>query len=356
MSRVLVTGGAGAIGGAVVRRLLADPAYEVRVSDRRPAPQWMREGAELHDGDLRVAREARAALNGCTHVIHLASLDDDHNEQSSVEASVERIGVEERVPAEARRARPFTVLAADSAICSAVIGAAVQPGAEVKRFVYVSSAAVFERATEFPTSEAYLAECPPPASPYGFAMLAGEMYCRAAYEEHGLTYTICRPFDAYGPGIGSPTTPDGARAGGDTPRSATDLNKLIASTLSGEQRPPTVGAGERTRTPTHVDDIASGVVAAMGAAKGVNEDFNIAAARELTVAEIARIVWETCGEGPGALANEPPPAGAVAGRRSWPSVEKARRLLGWEAQIEAEEGIAATVELLRARGSVGSAP
>jgi nucleoside-diphosphate-sugar epimerase len=357
MSRVLVTGGAGPIGGAIVRRLLADPAYEVRVSDRRAAPQWMREGAELHDGDLRVAREARAALNGCTHVVHLAGLDDDaHNEESDVETSVAGGSVEECAPVGVRRTRPFTLLAASSAICSAVIGAAAEPGAEVERFVYVSSAAVFERATEFPTSEAYLAECPPPESPYGFAMLAGEMYCRAAYEEHGLTYTICRPFDAYGPGIGSPATSDASPAGEGPPESATALNYLIASALSGETRPLMASTGEQTKTPTHVDDIASGVIAAMGAAKGINEDFNIAAGRELTVAEIARIVWETCGEGPGALANEPPPSGAVEARRSWPSVEKARRLLGWEAQIDAEEGIAATVELLRARGSVGSAP
>ena len=38
MSRVLVTGGAGTIGSAVVRRLLRDPDFEVRVSDQRPAP------------------------------------------------------------------------------------------------------------------------------------------------------------------------------------------------------------------------------------------------------------------------------------------------------------------------------
>jgi uncharacterized protein YbjT (DUF2867 family) len=64
MSRVLVTGGAGTIGAAVVRRLLADPAYEVRVSDQRLAPQWMREGCEVHTGDLRLPQEARAATKG----------------------------------------------------------------------------------------------------------------------------------------------------------------------------------------------------------------------------------------------------------------------------------------------------
>jgi UDP-glucose 4-epimerase len=43
VSRVLVTGGAGTIGGAVVRRLVDDPRWEVRVSDQREAPSWMRE-------------------------------------------------------------------------------------------------------------------------------------------------------------------------------------------------------------------------------------------------------------------------------------------------------------------------
>ncbi|MEJ7826479.1 MAG: NAD-dependent epimerase/dehydratase family protein, partial [Solirubrobacteraceae bacterium] len=50
---MLVTGGAGTIGAAVVRRLLRDPDHEVRVSDQREAPQWMREGCEVHTGDLR---------------------------------------------------------------------------------------------------------------------------------------------------------------------------------------------------------------------------------------------------------------------------------------------------------------
>ena len=62
MSRVLVTGGVGTIGAAVVRRLLSDPDFEVRVSDQRQAPLWMREGCEVHTGDLRELAQARSAI------------------------------------------------------------------------------------------------------------------------------------------------------------------------------------------------------------------------------------------------------------------------------------------------------
>ena len=61
MSRVLVTGGAGTIGQAVVRRLLRDPDWELRVSDQREAPDWIREGCEVHTGDLRDRDEAARA-------------------------------------------------------------------------------------------------------------------------------------------------------------------------------------------------------------------------------------------------------------------------------------------------------
>src|SRR2546423_1169204 len=74
MPRVLVTGGAGTIGTAVVRRLLRDPAFEVRVSDQRTPPAWMREACQVHTGDLRDYAEAREAADGCTHVIHLAAI------------------------------------------------------------------------------------------------------------------------------------------------------------------------------------------------------------------------------------------------------------------------------------------
>ncbi len=326
MSRVLVTGGAGTIGAAVVRRLLADPTYEVRVSDQRAAPQWMREGAEVHTGDLRELAQARAAITGCSQVIHLAAI-------------VGGIANFHRLP--------HTLTEVNNALYNSVVRAALD--IEVERFVYVSSSMVFERAELFPTPEDYLLSCPVPLSAYGFSKLTGEVYCRAAHEEHGLPFTICRPFNAYGPGEMPDSEPGIAHA----------VPDLIAKTLAGQRPLEIFGSGEQTRTLTHIDDIADGIVSAMASPAGLNEDFNISASRELTIAEIARIIWEACGEDPDDFSLKHLPTFTVDVQRRWPSIEKARELLGWQARIDVEEGIAATVSWLREReplaaGAAGS--
>ena len=313
---MLVTGGAGTIGSAVVRRLLRDPEWEVRVSDQRPAPDWMREGCEIHRGDLRDLGEAREAVRGCTHVIHLAAI-------------VGGIANFHRLP--------YTLTEVNNALYNAVVRASLDRG--VERFVYVSSSMVFERATEFPTPEDHIWSCPMPRSAYGFSKLTGEVYVRAAHNEHGLAYTICRPFNAYGPGEMPEDEPGIAHMVPDV------IKKCLA--LPAGAALPIFGDGTQTRTLTHVDDIADGIVTAMASPAGVNEDFNISASRELTVAELARVIWEACGRDPEAFALEHLPSFEVDVVRRWPSVEKARRLLGWEAHVELEEGVRRTVEWLR---------
>jgi len=314
VTRVLVTGGAGTIGAAVVRRLVGDPGFEVRVSDQREAPAWMRESCEVHTGDLRLLAEARAAADGCTHVIHLAAI-------------VGGIANFHRLP--------HTLLEVNNGLYNSVFRAALDR--RVERLVYVSSSMVFERATQFPTTEEHLLDCPAPRSAYGFSKLAGEVYCRALHDEHGLPFTICRPFNAYGPGEMPDAEPGIAHA----------VPDLIRKVLSGQRPLQIFGSGEQTRTLTHVDDIADGVVTAMSHPAGVNEDFNVSASRELTVAEIARVIWEACGNEPDELELEHQPSFEVDVQRRWPSVEKAKRLLHWEAQIDVPEGIAATVDWLR---------
>jgi len=305
------------IGTAVVRRLLSDPQWEVRVSDQRPAPTWMRESSEIHAGDLRDHDVAQAAVGGCSHVIHLAAI-------------VGGIANFHKLP--------FTLTEANNALTGAILSAAVSQDAE--RFLYVSSSMVFERATQFPTTEDHLLDCPPPRSAYGFSKLAGEVYARAAQSEHGLTYTICRPFNAYGPGE-LPVA--------DEPGIAHAVPDLIAKALDCQRPLQIFGSGEQTRTLTHVDDIADGIVTALGAPAAANQDFNISAARELTVAEIAALIWQACGNDPDQLELEHLESFEVDVQRRWPSVEKAKRMLGWEARIGLEDGLAQTVEWLAAR-------
>jgi len=197
---------------------------------------------------------------------------------------------------------------------------------------------VFERATEYPTTEDHVRACPAPWSAYGFSKLSGEVYTRAAHDQHGLRYTICRPFNAYGPG----ELPDR-----DEPGIAHAVPDLIAKVLSGQHPLQIFGSGAQTRTLTHVSDIADGVVTAMASPAGENEDFNISASEELTVAEIARRIWIACGEDPERFELEHLPTFEVDVQRRWPSIRKAQELLGWTAQVSLDDGLADTVSWLR---------
>lgn len=374
MSRVLVTGGAGTIGAAVVRRLLSDPAYEVRVSDQRLAPQWMREGCEVHRGDLRVAAQASAATKGCSHVIHLACFADharataagstagDSGEHHDVSVNGSSPSPKPARPsatapatvADAAAGSPYALLAYEAALNDAVIGAALDGG--VERLLFASSPLVFERAELFPTPEEHLEQCLTPRSAAGFARLAGERRCAAAHLERGLRYAICRPFGAYGPATAPATpverAPEHALAAG-----ALDLSKLIERAGAGVRPLEIFGTGEQTLTPTHVDDLAEGVLAALSSAAAAGEDFNLAAERELSLAEIAQIAWRAGAAGDAQTVKgraeqaqlECLPAREIDLPRSHPSATKAHELLGWEARIDAETGIAALASAARER-------
>ena len=317
MNRVLVTGGAGTIGSAVVRRLLRDPGFEVRVSDQREPPQWMREGCEIHTGDLRdIVRDARG------------------RRQAAATSSTSR-----RSSAGSRTSTgcPHTLTEVNNALYNAVVRAALDH--DVERFVYVSSSMVFERATQFPTPEEHLLECPMPRSAYGFSKLTGEVYCRAAAEEHGLRYTICRPFNAYGPGELPDAEPGIAHA----------VPDLIAKVLAGPAPAADLRVGRADahahprRRHRRRDRHRHGLAGRRGAGlqhlglRGAHRGRD----RRDRLGGLRRPADE--------LELEHLPSFEVDVQRRWPSVEKARRMLGWEAQIELRDGIAGTVEWLRER-------
>ena len=302
VSRVLVTGGAGTIGAAVVRRLLRDPDFEVRVSDQRPAPMWMREGCEVHTGDLRVLDEARKAMRGCTHVIHLAAI-------------VGGIANFHKLP--------HTLTEVNNALYNAVFRAALDEG--VERCTYVSLARWCSRTpTQYPTREDYLPDCPVPA-PRRTASPSSPARSTAAPR---MTSTACRTRSA------ARSTPTGrARCPTHEPGIAHAVPDLIRKSLQRLKPLPIFGTGEHTRTLTHVDDIADGIVTATGSPAGLNEDFNISAAEELTVAEIARICWVGVRQRPGRARVRAP--AELRGRRRSAAGRRWRRPSG--ARLEGQD-------------------
>jgi UDP-glucose 4-epimerase len=307
----------------VVRRLIEDGTFEVRVSDQRAVPESIAGSCQAHLGDLRDPATAREAVQGCERVVHLAAI-------------VGGIANFHKLP--------YTLLEANSALYNALFRAALEQ--EVERLVYVSSSMVFERASEFPTPEDALDRTLPPHSAYGLSKLAGEYYCQAAHEEFGLRFAIVRPFNAYGPG----------EMPGGEPGIAHIVPDLIERASRQEQPFEIFGSGEQTRTLTHVDDIASGIAAALVRPEAIGEDFNVSANEELTVREIAAIVWRACGNDPADLEFRHLPSFEVDVVRRWPSTEKARRLLGWEARIGVREGIAETVDWFRRVGAKAGGP
>jgi nucleoside-diphosphate-sugar epimerase len=323
MTRVLVTGAAGNVGIPLVRNLLADGRFEVRAADQRPLPQELADRCETVVADLRSREEARRALEGCSHVIHLAAI-------------VGGIGNFHQ--------KAYTLTEVNNALNNAVFGAAIDLG--VERFVYASSSAVFERGEVFPTPEDYLPDCPVPLSAYGFSKLNGEMYCRAAHEQHGLPYTIVRPGNAYGPGE-LPEAEAGIKH---------VIPDLIGKVLSGQKPLRILGSGKQTRTFTHLDDTAQGIIAAMSSPAGLNDDFHIIGHEEITIAELARLIWEACGKDPAEFELEPTEQQyRFDVQRRILSNAKARRMLGWEPRISVAEGVRQTAEWMMANWTPASA-
>jgi dTDP-glucose 4,6-dehydratase len=311
LSRVLVTGGAGFVGGHLCETLL-DRGVEVLCVDDlstsaanaqmrlagRPGYRFVR-----HDISQPLPTEYRNGVFDA--VFHLAS-----------PAS----------PVDYLR-MPTATLRVGSAGTEVALGLAERSGA---RFVLASTSEVYGDPLEHPQREGYWGNVNPigPRSVYDEAKRYAEALTFAYLRERGVSTGVARIFNTYGPRMRA----DDGRA----------VPTFCRQALGGE--PITVsGDGRQTRSLCHVDDTVEGLLAL--ALSDFTGPVNIGNPDELTVLRIAELIRELSGS---TSPVEFVPAVTDDPQRRCPDITVARERLGWAPAIGYADGLADTVDWFRA--------
>jgi UDP-glucose 4-epimerase len=302
--RVLVTGGAGFVGSALVR-LLAERGDGVRVYDdlsTGSAELLEGTGAELVEGDIRDLDSLLRATRGCEVVFHLAAA-------TGVVPSVED---------------PFSDFELNVRGTLNALSAAREAG--VGRFVFSSSNAPLGAAA-YPASEEKPAA---PLSPYGASKAAGEAYCSAFHGAYGFHSVAVRFSNAYGPR---------------SAHKSSVVALFIRRLLAGEEL-IVYGDGTQTRDFVYVTDLAEGLVRAAETDGVGGEVFQLASGVETSVNALIAMLAEVAGREP-VIRREPPRPGEIL--RNYSLIEKARQRLGYDPTVPLDDGLAQTYEWFAAR-------
>jgi UDP-glucose 4-epimerase len=302
--RILVTGGGGFI-GSYLSEWLVRLGAKVVVFDVNP-PNDPLEGAIYFPGDVCSLDDLKRAMKDVEMVFHFAGL----------------VGVEKILPI------PYKVMEVNLRGTINAIDSARHHG--IQRFVLASSSEVYGQPRDMPISE----DCDAaPISFYGMSKLAAEAYCRAAAEEWGLSVTILRYFNVYGP----------------RQQENFVIPIFIRRALQG--KPPIIyGPGTQSRCYTYIDDAIYGTILASFLPQGVGQVFNIGSDQEVTILELAHFITEQVGNllapvhrafGDGIRVE----SREVLQRR--PDIRKARTLLGFDYKVSWREGVKQMIEWYR---------
>jgi UDP-glucose 4-epimerase len=307
-SRVVVTGGAGAIGGRLVRRLQELDCKEIVVlDDFSSAARWnLAAGPEVRlvDGDLVVPGVLATAFeSGPDYVFHLAAHFANQNSVDHPERNLEVNGLGTlRLLEKCREVGPRRVVVASSG-CGTYGPDTPMPFRETDASVRMFT-------------------------PYQITKLLGEMYGTYFHDNFGLPVAVARLFNVYGPG--------------EVPgRYRNVIPNFLYMARQGRALPIT-GSGEETRDWTYVEDAIDAFLAMCVKEEAVGESINVASGRETTVARMAEIVNEVTGN----------PAGIEYGpRRGWDckerllaSIDKAEEILDYQPVTRFRDGIVAANE------------
>ncbi|HWW60269.1 MAG TPA: NAD-dependent epimerase/dehydratase family protein [Thermoanaerobaculia bacterium] len=322
--KILVTGSAGFIGGYLVEELLAND-HEVIGIDNFSKYGKLERSYDSHpryrlvEGDAKNVELLRGLLLECDHFVAGAAIIGGIS--LFHELAYDLLAENERI----------TAAAFDAAI-------AAHRDGRLQKITVMSSSMVFESTTSFPTEEGDERRSPPPQSTYGFQKLATEYFAKGAWEQHRLPYTIVRPFNCVGVGERRAIYDKEVMSGNVRLAMSHVVPDLVQKVLKGQDPLHILGDGSQVRHYTYGGDLARGIRLAIESEKARNTDFNLSTATRTTVLELAEIIWRRVhGDEPLRIVNDAPYPYDVKLRV--PSVEKAKKLLGFEATTTLDEAL-----------------
>jgi len=301
--RYLVTGGAGFIGNALVRRLLRDGHQVVVLDDLSTGRVENLDGVDVVEMRVTSVTNEKDVGEVAKHVdgaFHLAAV-------ASVQKSLD----------EPVRCHEVNVTGTLNLLQAMRL-------ARGKRVVLSSSAAVYGEAADFPLSEKAAGA---PISPYGLHKLIGEQYCRL-YARSGWTEAVAlRYFNVYGPR----QDPNGEYAA--------VVPKFITRVAGG--LPPVIfGDGKQTRDFLFVEDVVEANIAAMQAPGVSGTVFNVASGVETSLLDLVDALSEATGR---KITPEFRAARTGDVLRSVGDGALAARVLGFKPKVTLAEGIRKTL-------------
>ncbi len=307
---VLVTGGAGFIGGHLVERLLAEGANVtalVRYNSRgeRGTLDWLDPklvaDVNVVPGELRDIESVTQATRGADVVMHLGALI--------------------AIPYSYVNPRDYF----EVNVLGAVNVAQAALAADVSRVVHISSSEVYGTAREVPITETHPIE---PQSPYAASKVGADKLMDSWHRSFGLPVVVLRPFNTYGPR-------QSARAVTPT---------IITQALAGDT--VKLGSLDPRRDLTYVTDTVAGMVAAATSADDtVGRTIQLGTGEAVSIGQILETVGELLGKRLTPVLDEArvrPEHSEVQLLLSDPTL--ARSELGWTPKVSLTEGLSSTIE------------
>ncbi len=317
--KILITGSAGFIAGYLVENLL-NHGHFVYGIDNYSKYGKVEKSYDHHpnykfiEGDAKDVSLLKNLINDCDQAIALAAM-------------IGGISLFHEYA--------YDLLAENERIIAATFDAAIWAfkNRGLKKINVISSSMVFESTNHYPTEEGEQFLCPPPLSTYGFQKLACEYFTKGAWEQYQLPYTIIRPFNCIGVGEKRALRDKSVLSGNVKLAMSHVVPDLVQKILKRENPVHILGDGNQVRHYTYGGDLAEGIRICVESEKAINEDFNLSTPVSTTVLELAKMIWQRVNPKiPFNYVSDKPYKYDV--QKRIPSVEKAQRLLGFEAKTE----------------------